>query len=431
MDRPGFPADRSVAVADRSVAVAGREVAVADRCVAVAEWWPWRDGKRTGPGRAARRGHRSRVVRLRGGAEVRRPPPGRGGLVALRDVGFAIGTHGGDGVRCCPSTPVGPTAHRRRGGRASSHDGSPHRPPPGRPLRGDRGRCLSGGPLHRTGGSHVARRWSRRAPHRSAVGRPDDPGRHRRVAPSEAARSSRPSRTDHEAEIRVVVTSRLTLGLALLLAGAFLLVVARRRRERDGAAALAALVSRNQPSSPIADPDSPRWRSRGGWAHLAGRPRARAPTPEEVAASMVLMAVALQSGCGVVEGIEHVAHVAPPVPAAELGVVAAALRWGLDEEWAWAEVNPRWSRAALAMRLAREAGVAPSSLLLSGADDLRSNRLADDRRCGRPARRPARRPPGGSLPARLRPDDDRAGRPRPRSSGAGVVSRGPPRLDGA
>jgi len=91
---------------------------------------------------------------------------------------------------------------------------------------------------------------------------------------------------------------------------------------------------------------------------------------------MVLLAVALQSGCGVVEGIEHVAQVAPPVPAAELAVVAAALRWGLDEEWAWAEVDPRWSRAAMAMRLAREAGVAPSSLLLSGADDLRSNRLA-------------------------------------------------------
>lgn len=91
---------------------------------------------------------------------------------------------------------------------------------------------------------------------------------------------------------------------------------------------------------------------------------------------MVLLAVALQSGCGVVEAIEHVADVAPPVPAAELAIVAAALRWGLDEDWAWAEVDPRWSRSAMALRLAREAGVAPSSLLLSGADDLRSHRLA-------------------------------------------------------
>ncbi len=91
---------------------------------------------------------------------------------------------------------------------------------------------------------------------------------------------------------------------------------------------------------------------------------------------MVLLAVALQSGCGVVEAIEQVAVVAAPRPAGELAVVAAALRWGLDEEHAWAEADALWSRTALALRLAREAGVAPSSLLLSGADDLRSNRLA-------------------------------------------------------
>jgi hypothetical protein len=48
----------------------------------------------------------------------------------------------------------------------------------------------------------------------------------------------------------------------------------------------------------------------------------------------------------------------------------------VTEEQAWAEADPRWARTALALRLAREAGVAPSSLLLTGADDLRSNRLA-------------------------------------------------------
>jgi hypothetical protein len=55
----------------------------------------------------------------------------------------------------------------------------------------------------------------------------------------------------------------------------------------------------------------------------------------------------------VVEGIEHVAEVAPPVAAAELAVVAAALvgpRRGVGV----GEVD-RWSRAAMAMRLAREA----------------------------------------------------------------------------
>jgi pilus assembly protein TadC len=104
--------------------------------------------------------------------------------------------------------------------------------------------------------------------------------------------------------------------------------------------------------------------------------RARAPTSEEVAGSMVLLAVALQSGCGVVEAIEQVAEVAPRAAGAELAVVAAAWRWGVAEEQAWAEVDPRWSRTAVALRLAREAGVAPSSLLLSGAADLRDARLA-------------------------------------------------------
>jgi pilus assembly protein TadC len=181
---------------------------------------------------------------------------------------------------------------------------------------------------------------------------------------------------DLGAEIRVVVTSRLTVALALLLAAAILLLMARRRRERDSSAAISTFFSRDRPSSLVGGPGPLRERSRGGRSHPARRPRARAPTSEDVAASMVLLAVALQSGCGVVEGIEQVAQVAPPLPAAELAVVAAALRWGLDEQWAWAEVDPRWSRAAMAMRLAREAGVAPSSLLLSGADDLRSNRLA-------------------------------------------------------
>jgi pilus assembly protein TadC len=91
---------------------------------------------------------------------------------------------------------------------------------------------------------------------------------------------------------------------------------------------------------------------------------------------MLLLAVALQSGCGVMEAIDHTARVAPPAAAAEMAVVAAGLRWGVTEEQAWAEADPRWARTALALRLAREAGVAPSSLLLTGADDLRSNRLA-------------------------------------------------------
>ena len=92
---------------------------------------------------------------------------------------------------------------------------------------------------------------------------------------------------------------------------------------------------------------------------------------------MVLLAVALQSGCGVVEAIEQVAAVAPPPAGAELSVVAAALRWGVTEDEAWREVSAAWARTAMALRLAQEAGVAPSSLLLSGSEDLRSSRLAE------------------------------------------------------
>ncbi len=172
------------------------------------------------------------------------------------------------------------------------------------------------------------------------------------------------------------MTLRLTLALGLFLAAAVVLLVARHHHERQAEVRLATLFSRDRPSSLGGRPDPHGARTRAGWPGRGRRPRARAPTSEEVAASMVLLAVALQSGSGVVEAIEHVAEVGPPVPAADLAVVAAALRWGLDEESAWAEVDPRWSRAAMALRLAREAGVAPSSLLLTGADDLRSNRLA-------------------------------------------------------
>ena len=157
--------------------------------------------------------------------------------------------------------------------------------------------------------------------------------------------------------------------VGLLVALAFALMsLARLPPDADGHAAL----RRRRP--PPA-----RWSSLPGGPSTQDRrvaTRARVPTSEDVAGSMVLLAVALQSGCGVVEAVEQVADVAPSVPAAELAVVAAAWRWGVPEDHAWTEVDARWSGAATALRLAREAGVAPSSLLLSGAADLRENRLA-------------------------------------------------------
>jgi len=87
--------------------------------------------------------------------------------------------------------------------------------------------------------------------------------------------------------------------------------------------------------------------------------------------------VALQSGCGVVEAIEQVASVGGDAAARQLGVVAAALRWGVGDTQAWSVVDPTWARTELALRLAARSGVAPSSLLLDGAEDLRSGRLAE------------------------------------------------------
>jgi pilus assembly protein TadC len=91
---------------------------------------------------------------------------------------------------------------------------------------------------------------------------------------------------------------------------------------------------------------------------------------------MVLLAVALQSGCGVVEAIEEVGAVSEAPAADELAVVAAALRWGVDDARAWSVVDPLWSRTALALRLASLSGAPPSSLLLSGAEDLRNGQRA-------------------------------------------------------
>ncbi len=91
---------------------------------------------------------------------------------------------------------------------------------------------------------------------------------------------------------------------------------------------------------------------------------------------MVLLSVALQSGCGVVEGMEQSARVAMVPCARDLAVVAAALRWGVGDDLAWSAVDPLWSRASAALRLAVASGVAPSHLLLAAADDLRSAQVA-------------------------------------------------------
>lgn len=117
-----------------------------------------------------------------------------------------------------------------------------------------------------------------------------------------------------------------------------------------------------------------------GWSDLPGAltvsPGRGELDVDDVAGTMVLLAVALRSGCGVVEAIEAVAAVSAGRAAADLATVAAAHRWGVDDRTAWAAVDPAWVRTGDALRLASRAGVAPSALLLDGAADLREAELA-------------------------------------------------------
>ncbi len=109
-----------------------------------------------------------------------------------------------------------------------------------------------------------------------------------------------------------------------------------------------------------------------GGGEGTGRGRAAEPlTVHEVASAMLLLSLALRSDSGVVEAVERVALLVPPAAAADLRTVSTALRWGVDEQAAWAVVPSAWGRAGQALRLARRAGIGPSSLLLAGARDLR------------------------------------------------------------
>lgn len=85
-----------------------------------------------------------------------------------------------------------------------------------------------------------------------------------------------------------------------------------------------------------------------------------------------LLALALRSGCGVLEAIETVGAQLDGVPGRHLRAVAAAQRWGLSSGQAWAGVPPAWEPVARALRLADRAGAAPAALLLDAAADVRA-----------------------------------------------------------
>ncbi|GAA1902804.1 type II secretion system F family protein [Lapillicoccus jejuensis] len=94
---------------------------------------------------------------------------------------------------------------------------------------------------------------------------------------------------------------------------------------------------------------------------------------------MVLLAVALRSGCGVTEAVEAVAavHDDDPGPVAvQLRAVAAALRWGVAPYPAWTAADPAWARVATVLAVAARAGTAPGPPLLRAARDLRAAEAA-------------------------------------------------------
>ena len=119
------------------------------------------------------------------------------------------------------------------------------------------------------------------------------------------------------------------------------------------------------------------WPRRSGWltSLTAGvRTPAGAPRPvplASLASTVDLLAMALRSGCGVIEGMEAVARRSPDAAGAHLATVASALRWGVSDEQAWSTVPPEWAPVARALTLASKAGVPPAGLLARAAEDLR------------------------------------------------------------
>ena len=91
----------------------------------------------------------------------------------------------------------------------------------------------------------------------------------------------------------------------------------------------------------------------------------------EVAGVIDLLALTLRGGVGLVEAMEAVAARVGGLLGLHLQTVAAARRWGVEDETAWASIPSAWQPAARALRMASTAGVPPADLLVRAADELR------------------------------------------------------------
>ena len=109
---------------------------------------------------------------------------------------------------------------------------------------------------------------------------------------------------------------------------------------------------------------------------LAGRlprpaPEATPVTLPMLADAIDLLALALRGGVGIVQALDAVAARTPEEIARQLRMVAAALRWGVDDRQAWSVLPAAWQPAARALRMAASTGAAPADLLHRAADDMR------------------------------------------------------------
>lgn len=101
-------------------------------------------------------------------------------------------------------------------------------------------------------------------------------------------------------------------------------------------------------------------------------PGVRVPvTTTEVADATVLVAIALRSGSGLVDALEHAARVCSVGAGEDLLRVAAALRWGRPMRDAWGYARPVWRPTARALTIAEESGAASAETLLTAAAALR------------------------------------------------------------
>jgi hypothetical protein len=108
-----------------------------------------------------------------------------------------------------------------------------------------------------------------------------------------------------------------------------------------------------------------------------GSPAVGPPTVDDAAVALTLLAASLRGGAGAVECLEAVAAVDPSPAGRDLGVVAAAHRWGEPADRAWEHVGPGWAPAAVAWHAAVSAGAAPAGLVEAAA---RRMRAAESRR---------------------------------------------------